>query len=712
MNYNSSKQNITDNFIFKASIFLIVLFFLMQKTSAVDLNKDSLLNVINNTKDVKTKIDALNALAYEYRRGDKDSGMMFANQSYLLSNKINYHTGKGGYYECMGSFLFYDDVDTGKYFFRLALNEFTLDKNQSKINDAKASLSNIFIASAEYDSALFYAFNVIYGIKRSEQLNSKEKDRKLMWLYQSLGNIYYYKSFYDSSLFYSYQGLRIAESIKDDNAVALFYNQIGNVHLQLNEFEKAINFQTKAATTNLQLENYRGFIIQLSNLADSYMEIKEYQKAALYADSAMMLAHKHEMYRHIPHNYNSLGLIKFKLGNCNEAIKFYELGLEACEKYSNDFIKGNILLDRGNAYTCLQNHKMAILSYKEAIDYMEDDRENLGLCYDGLSKAYAASNDYKNALYFREQSELLNDSVFNERNMQTIQDMKFKYEAEKKEQQIVILQQQNNLKSEVAAKENQKKNFAYTGVAALLFFGGFTYNRYRQRKKLSEQLSVSLSDLKQTQQSLILSEREKEAEQLRVRISRDIHDDMGSNLSRLALQSEMLASGRINNADDVRHSLIEIAEYSRTVVNDLGEIVWSVTPQQDTLQSLIDFMQKHLDKYLKETGIVYHSDFKIDNGALQLRPDIKRNLFLVFKEALNNSVKYAHSKNIIVKIQVLNSVLEMIVADDGKGFNVEEKRNSGNGLGNIYERIKSIGGETKIISSPDNGCEVLVKVTI
>ncbi|MBK8846400.1 MAG: hypothetical protein IPO27_07610 [Bacteroidetes bacterium] len=277
-----------------------------------------------------------------------------------------------------------------------------------------------------------------------------------------------------------------------------------------------------------------------------------------------------------------------------------------------------------------------------------------------------------------------------------------------------LLSKENELKSVQAKNENQKKNFAFFGIAILLVFGSYLLVLYSKRKKLSNQLSQSLTDLKSTQQQLIQTEREKEAENIRLRISRDIHDDIGHSLTKISLLSDMTASDKQINSPEAIETLGRISDYSRNVNSSLSEIVWAISPTHDSLDSLIVYMRNHIHKFFENTSIAYQINFPDAYENRSINPELKRNIFLVLKESLNNILKYAKAKNVSIDFKIDGDQFELKIKDDGVGFSPlsfgegQRVRLGGNGLPNMKYRIEQTGGSFEINSSVGSGCEIFI----
>lgn len=279
-------------------------------------------------------------------------------------------------------------------------------------------------------------------------------------------------------------------------------------------------------------------------------------------------------------------------------------------------------------------------------------------------------------------------------------------EMSKKQDELALLAKENELQAALAAKESQRKNFAYIAIAAALVFSGYVYYRYTRNRQLSRKLSVSLTDLKAAQAQLIKTEKEKEAENIRVRISRDIHDEVGATLSGVALFSE-IARERIKERrdEDAQVYLDHITVNSKEMVDKMSDIVWAINPDNDSFSRIIAKLQSYAFNLCAGKGISLH--INIDPAIQQSFPSmqVKRNLYLFMKEAINNSVKYSGCKNLLLSLQYVAGRVKAEIKDDGKGFDDSNVR-EGNGLKNMKARAESLGADLKITSAAGKGTAV------
>jgi signal transduction histidine kinase len=386
-----------------------------------------------------------------------------------------------------------------------------------------------------------------------------------------------------------------------------------------------------------------------------------------------------------------------------------------------------------------------------------------------LSRAHEKKRNMDSAYYYFRIYAHVKDSLLSLQKQKVVMDLTSKYESEKKEQQIKLLQnetelyglqldvkttqiekqnildkqraqelsllqQQNEigrlmvsektlayenqqketarsqkekeLQAAIAAKENQRKKFAYIAIAIILLFSGFVVFRSVQNKKLSKQLAVSLTELKQTQEQLIQAEKEKEAENIRYRISRDIHDEVGATLSGVALFSEIAKQKMEAHSDqDAKVYLEHISANSKEMVEKMSEIVWAINPENDSFERIVSRLQAYALNMCGGKNIKLHTD--IDELVLDQHPEmnIRKNMYLIIKEAINNAIKYSGGKNLIFSLQQQNGHIMALVKDDGKGFNVPTAK-TGNGLNNMRIRAAELNGKFMIVSQAGKGTEV------
>ncbi len=209
-----------------------------------------------------------------------------------------------------------------------------------------------------------------------------------------------------------------------------------------------------------------------------------------------------------------------------------------------------------------------------------------------------------------------------------------------------------------------------------------------------------------------------EVERTRDRIARDLHDDIASSLGSVALYVAALRAKLKRPPKETIQLLDRISSLSLEAIDSMGDIIWSASPRNDTLNDLLVHMRDLTSEICTSNNIEYTTNINLVPEEVSLKPEIRKNIYLVFKESINNIVKHAHANNVKVLAGVEGGFFEMIIEDDGRGFNVEnsglgikdsgqrKKVARGHGLRSLEKRAKEIAAELTITSKVDQGTTV------
>jgi len=202
-------------------------------------------------------------------------------------------------------------------------------------------------------------------------------------------------------------------------------------------------------------------------------------------------------------------------------------------------------------------------------------------------------------------------------------------------------------------------------------------------------------------------------ERERGRIAKDIHDDLGSSLTRIMMLGERTQEG-LQKQEDVAAHVNKIVNSARHTVQSLDEIVWAVDPENDTLEGLINYITHFADEFFENTPVSCRLEMPVQAAHLSLPAELRHDLFLVVKEAFNNAVKHARATAVRVKVQCHGDEVEIAIEDNGRGFEMNGKSNGhgGNGLVNMRHRIERLGGRFELTSAPGKGAQVRFCVRI
>ncbi len=232
---------------------------------------------------------------------------------------------------------------------------------------------------------------------------------------------------------------------------------------------------------------------------------------------------------------------------------------------------------------------------------------------------------------------------------------------------------------------------------SLLLVAAVTFVIVRQRVARDREQERAQEALRQARE-----ERLRELEQVRRRIAADLHDDIGSNLTRISLISEV-AQHRINGHDGlVKEDLSSVATLSRELIDSMSEIVWAINPQKDHLGDLSQRMRHFASDLLTARQIDFRFAAMESDDDIKVGANVRREFFLVFKEGINNIVRHSGCSQVEIDFRAEDDHLRMTLTDNGKGFDTSANA-SGHGLVSMRERIRALNGQLEITSASDTG---------
>jgi signal transduction histidine kinase len=225
--------------------------------------------------------------------------------------------------------------------------------------------------------------------------------------------------------------------------------------------------------------------------------------------------------------------------------------------------------------------------------------------------------------------------------------------------------------------------------------------------------SVRLIERRKYQLQLQRAEQKHALEQERARIAEDLHDELGSLLTRISLLGGLLKADK-NNPEQVETHAQKISQSADQTVRALEEIVWAVRPDSDSLQSLVEYIVHFANELFRDNGPRCRLDLPHDLPSQPLPPDVRHNIFLIVKEALTNALKHATAKEVRVQAKISSNILEILIQDDGKGFEPLPPSEGGkrHGLRNMRRRAEAIGGTLALERAPENGTAVKLMVNL
>jgi signal transduction histidine kinase/ligand-binding sensor domain-containing protein len=200
-------------------------------------------------------------------------------------------------------------------------------------------------------------------------------------------------------------------------------------------------------------------------------------------------------------------------------------------------------------------------------------------------------------------------------------------------------------------------------------------------------------------------------ERERTRISRDLHDDLGARLTQMALQTDLAADDPVVPAE-VRTQIKEVSAQARSAVQSLDETVWMINPRKDTLSQVVAYIAQYAEQFFRATPINCRMDIVRDLPDCSMPGNLRRDILMLVKEALNNAQKHAGASEVRLRVAVRQRILRISIRDNGKGFAADSAKAHRHGLGNIRQRAEAAGIRASIHSRPGVGTLVALRIRL
>jgi signal transduction histidine kinase len=209
---------------------------------------------------------------------------------------------------------------------------------------------------------------------------------------------------------------------------------------------------------------------------------------------------------------------------------------------------------------------------------------------------------------------------------------------------------------------------------------------YQNRKFRYE---TDIKDAMLREQGLII-QNQKDIQEERNRIAGEMHDELGSGLTVIKYLSDSIISKTEN--EEIKNNIHKIATYSTILVNNMSEIIWAMNSRYDSIEGFISYVRRYVVEYLEDNGI--NNTFIIDNNVeeIAMSGEKRRNLFLIIKELIHNSVKYSQCDSLEIWFIFDQNIQFKILEKNAVGFDADKNKDKGNGLYNIEKRLSLLNG--------------------
>lgn len=508
---------------------------------------------------------------------------------------------------------------------------------------------------------------------------------------------------------------------------------LGKVYYDMGQYVNAINTYKEALGVANQIDNKSGKALALSGIAIVLSDQKKYKEALQYLDEST------ENYRliadsiSIGRNYFDIGEIKYLMKEPDAALEYFNLAASIGQKYKDELVIsyslhriGSIYLDQ-KKFIEAERYFLQGLELREKIDYpLEIALSHLDLAQlffltqhnekalthaykvrelaqktdflkgqyqaaELLSNIYEKQSNYAEALAFLKESKQLNDSLFSVEKNQQIENLNTEILIEKNTSVL-------NLKY-----AKQKSEF----ILLIFILGGITlgitayFLRLKARNKRKHEYQIKQQETEAEKQTILGIYEE------RKRISRDVHDDLGSSISGIKMLSEMIYDQTKDST--LKQSHAKLLEMQTEVTEKVRDIIWMLNEENNTLEKLVWYCRLYSEKIMESFDVKITSTTNDHIPVVELTDEIRKNFFLCVKEALNNILKHAKASRVKLLFSYENDTFSIHIYDNGKGFDPSAIKSFKNGIENMKTRMLAMEGNFEIHSDSKGTCVIFSK---
>jgi len=430
--------------------------------------------------------------------------------------------------------------------------------------------------------------------------------------------------------------------------------------------KKVLDEHPQQTSKNLYWYVYNNAGINYDDSRRAEQAIEEHLKALPYAMNASDSSY----------SYNNLGNTYKKLNQLDKAEAYFKLALTNSQSYKDDYHFATVYSNMVDIERLKKEYKQAHYYLDSALHYatISNSPEKLLDIYYYAYQLKDETGDHHSASQFLNNYVQLKDSLFTSEKNNALLYYQTKYETEKKEKQIA--------EQKLISKQ---KNVWIIVLACTVIIGLGIFVHSRQKSKLlQKQLGLENQLLQEQSHSKI--------QEQRLEISRELHDSLGSQLTLIKSVSDSLLSSPQKMDDTFYTRINALSEFSENSISELKNTIWALNSQELNLDELKLKMLNFISRASESMeDVQFHFRFNIiSNCSMSSKQAI--NVFRVFQEILNNSIKYAKSRDIFIEINQFEKSLTMKISDNGIGFNFEEARKKSFGISNIINRISELNG--------------------
>lgn len=644
---------------FKKTFFLVAVVLLtFQYANSQEAIIDSLkITLFKNPSD-SIRVKTYSDLCWYYRNVSVDSAFVYGKKALVLSEKTKNEQGRAQAYNDIGI---------------------------------------LHYGLADYDSAM-------QNYRQSLSIRKKLNDTSgIASIYNKMGLCFQNTFKLDSAIYYNTRALEIYESQNNIRYASALKGNIANIYRGLKQYDKALNIHLELANTADEINDNQLLTRSYNNIANAYLHMQDTVNSVKYFKLGIEVGETNKLDRELGALYNNYGSVLSSLGQSDLAIENTLKSLAIRQKIKDNQGIASASLNLGDLYLRNGEFDKAKIYLDEGLKlaelYKADELRVNG--YNNMSYYFAYNKNIDSVSYYQMLNKRVEDSIFNNRITKEVAEVQEQYNANEREKQILTQ------RAELAEKErdlSQKNSFIIGLIALAIVLSLIGFIVYNQQKLKNAQLQKE-NELKD---ALLKIETQNRLQEQRLRISRDLHDNIGAQLTFIISSLDNLKYG-FELPEKLNSKLQVISAFTSTTIYELRDTIWAMNKNEITLEDLqvriSNFIEK-ADNATDKIDFKFHIDESLMN-SLKFSSVEGMNIYRIIQEAINNALKYANPNQVSVFIKKENDNLLIGIIDDGLGFDTNTVQ-LGNGLNNMRKRAHEIGAEFDLESNIKKGTRVAV----
>ena len=675
-------------------------------TAFAQSKADSLLSVIQATQEPEKKVSAYIVLMEYYEDSQIDSAQKYANLAYQLADRsgldqemADLALKKAQYFIMLGQ---YGDA-ASQYDAVLPRIEALGNPETEATYYGDRGIMNFY--KGDFKEALRYFQNAL-----ALAVEHELADEQMRFLNANALALSYLGRAEEGIVIHE-QAIELAAAMGDSVSMARSLNNIGLIYDDMEEYERALAFYQRALEIKEKFSSESEIINSLYNVANMKKEFGEIQQDTALLEQAkssfeeiLVRSKKLNAGKLILSAKFGLAQLETSFENYEQAISIYEEVIEQASLDGDEQVLRVSQLNVGINYLSLGNAADALKNLKAAEKAIVESANpsDLSRLYFHLSLAYEKLKQPLSALTYYKKYQAQQDLMSNERLQNNLADFEVKYETQEKE--AALLKQKATLaEQELALKTKNNTLIVLSATILLVVLAGYLI--YSQQKQKQVQMAKEAA----LQTALARIETQNKMQEQRLRISRDLHDNIGSQLTFIISSIDNLKYGLKTKSMDVIPKLADITGFTRSTINDLRDTIWAMNAERISFENLTSRLSNYLDsarEALGATSLIWEVD-----GSLPMEETVSSvagvNIYRCIQEAINNAVRHGKPNTITINMEKNGDQMLVTVEDDGHGFEQSNQR-MGNGLSNMKKRMADIGGSFEV-NSPEEGTNVTLR---